>query len=220
MENKEVVAYYRRSQDKKGQRHSINAQKDNVRSFCASQGLTIISEHQDTQSGKDDNREGLLSAVNEAKAKNIPLVVLRVDRLGRKLSTLAALFEDSNLKIIISELGMEADFLTVSILCSVAAAETKRLSKRTREGLAAARKRGVVLGNPKLSTTALPKAIEASRAKGKATIEKFSAIIVSLRDSGLSYRKVAARLNSMGVPSPRGSKWGDASVRRIYKAAS
>jgi DNA invertase Pin-like site-specific DNA recombinase len=219
MKNQEVVAYYRRSQDKKGQRHSINAQKDSVRAFCASEGLTIVSEHQDTQSGKDDNRAGLLSAVSEAKAKNIPLVVLRVDRLGRKLSTLAALFEDSNLKIIISELGMEADFLTVSILCSVAAAETKRLSQRTKEGLAAARKRGVVLGNPKLSTTALPKAIEATRAAGKETRERFSKIIVSLRESGLSYGKVALQLTSMGIPSPRGKAWNAMSVMRIYKAS-
>ena len=220
MKNKEVVAYYRRSQDKKGQRHSINAQKDNVRSFCASQGLKIISEHQDTQSGKDDNREGLLSAVKEAKAKNIPLVVLRVDRLGRKLSALAALFEDSNLKIIISELGMEADFLTISILCSVAAAETKRLSKRTKEGLAAAKARGVILGNPRAATTAVPKAIEANKARGKATIDKFSKVIVSLRESGLSYSKVAAQLTSMGIPSPRGKAWNAMSVMRIYKAAS
>ena len=214
---KPVIAYYRRSQDKKGQKHSIAAQQIKIASFVASNGLEIVAEYQDTASGKRDDREGLLQAVAHAKKIQAPLIVLRVDRLGRKLSTLATYFEDSTLKVIVAELGMTADFLTLSVLSCVAAANVRTLSKRTKEGLAAAKAKGVVLGNPNPARSlALCKA--ATIARGNATAQKYGQTIVSLRDSGLSYRKVALAMTDMGVPSPTGKPvWNKNSVQNIYK---
>ena len=217
---KPVIAYYRRSQDKKGQKHSIAAQQIKIASFVASNGLEIVAEYQDTASGKQDDREGLLQAVAHAKKIQAPLIVLRVDRLGRKLSTLATYFEDSSLKVIVAELGMTADFLTLSVLSCVAAANVRTLSKRTKEGLAAAKAKGVVLGNPN-PARALALCKAANKARGNATTEKYGALIVSLRDTGLSYLKIAHQLNEMQVPTPsKRGRWGDASVRRIYKKVS
>jgi DNA invertase Pin-like site-specific DNA recombinase len=217
---KPVVAYYRRSQDKKGQKHSIAAQQIKIASFVASNGLEIVAEYQDTASGKQDDREGLLQAVAHAKKIQAPLIVLRVDRLGRKLSTLATYFEDSSLKVIVAELGMTADFLTLSVLSCVAAANVRTLSKRTKEGLAAAKAKGVVLGNPN-PARALALCKAANKARGNATTEKYGSLIVSLRDTGLSYLKIAHQLNEMQVPTPsKRGRWGDASVRRIYKKVS
>ena len=214
---KPVIAYYRRSQDKKGQKHSIAAQQIKIASFVASNGLEIVAEYQDTASGKRDDRVGLLQAVAHAKKIQAPLIVLRVDRLGRKLSTLATYFEDSTLKVIVAELGMTADFLTLSVLSCVAAANVRTLSKRTKEGLAAAKAKGVVLGNPNPARSlALCKA--ATIARGNATAQKYGQTIVSLRDSGLSYRKVALAMTDMGVPSPTGKPvWNKNSVQNIYK---
>jgi len=213
-----VVAYYRRSTDK-GQRHSIQAQEDGIKAFCKTNNLHIIGEYSDTASGKIDAREGLLKAVAHAKKQNIPLVILRVDRLGRKLSTLASYFEDSNLKIFIAELGMQADFMTLSIMAVMAAQEAKLISKRTKEGLAAAKARGVKLGNPKWEAS-VPKAAEARREQGRNTAQKYGALIVSLRDSGLSYQKVADKLNELEIPTPSGKSrlWRPKSVYNIHKA--
>lgn len=214
---KPVIAYYRRSQDKKGQKHSIAAQQIKIASFVASNGLEIVAEYQDTASGKRDDREGLLQAVAHAKKIQAPLIVLRVDRLGRKLSTLATYFEDSSLKVIVAELGMTADFLTLSVLSCVAAANVRTLSKRTKEGLAAAKAKGVVLGNPRIDEARV-KSNEANRRRGNGTAEKYGALIVSLRDSGLSYDKVARSMTDMGIPTPSGKPvWNGRSVQNIYK---
>lgn len=214
-----VVAYYRRSQKKKGQKHSIQAQQDSVRSFSKTNNLHIIAEYEDTASGKIDEREGLLKAVAHAKKQNIPLVILRVDRLGRKLSTLASYFEDSNLTIYIAELGMQADLMTVSIMAVMAAQESKLISKRTKEGLQAAKARGVKLGSPNPIKTSLPQAWKATKAKGNATVAKYGELIVSLREHGLSYAKIADKLIMMGIPTPSGkSRWWNAmTVMRLYK---
>ncbi len=215
----EVIAYYRRSQDKKGQRHSIKAQQGRVHEFCKTNNLHVISEYEDTASGKIDERAGLLKAVAQAKKQNIPLVILRVDRLGRKLSTLASYFEDSNLTIYIAELGMKADFLTVSIMAVMAAQESKLISKRVKDCHAILKQNGVKLGNPRRMETATPKANEAWRAKGRLTVDKYGALIVSLRDGGLSYQKVADKLNEMEIPTPSGKSrfWRPKSVFNIYK---
>jgi len=218
----EVVAYYRRSQDKKGQAWSIQRQQDQVRAFCEAQNLLIIAEHQDTESGKADDRKGLLAAVSQARKSNIPLVILSIDRLSRKLSTLASYFEDNSLTIYIAQLGVKADLLTISLLSCVAAAETRTLSKRTKEGLAAAKARGVELGNPRRMETATPKANAARRAQGEANVKKYGALIVSLRDSGLSFMKVKDKLNELGIPTPTGKRsvWTKSSVHRLYKRAT
>ncbi len=214
----EVVAYYRRSQDKKGQQWSIQRQQDQVRAFCEAQNLLIIAEHQDTESGRADERKGLLAAVSQARKSNIPLVILSVDRLSRKLSTLASYFEDNSLTIYIAQLGMKADLLTISLLSCIAAAETRTLSKRTKEGLAAAKARGVKLGNPQWEQ-AVPKAAEARKAQGEATVKKYGDLIVSLRDSGLSFMNIKHRLNDLGIPTPTGKRrvWTKGSVYAIYK---
>ncbi len=181
----------------------------------------MIAEYEDTASGKIDDREGLLKAVAHAKKQNIPLVVLRVDRLGRKLSTLAQYLEDNSLRIFIAELGLQADFMTLSIMAVMAAQESKLISKRTKEGLKAAKKKGIKLGNPRRMETATPKANEAWRAKGAFTVKKYGALIVSLRDSGLSWQKVADKLSEMEIPTPSGKSrlWRLSSVQNIYKKA-
>jgi hypothetical protein len=90
----------------------------------------------------------------------------------------------------------------------------KRLTK---EGLARARAAGVVLGNPRIDE-ARAKSNEANRRRGNETAAKYGHMIVSLRDSGLSYDKVARSMTDMGVPTPSGKPvWNGRSVQNIYK---
>lgn len=217
---KPVVAYYRRSQDKRGQKHSIEAQQMAVGSFCKSNNLEIVAEYQDTASGKNDNREGLLQAVAHAKQEEIPLVVLRVDRLGRKLSTLATYFEDNSLSVIVAELGMTADFLTLSVLSCVASANVRTLSKRTKEGLAVVRAKGIQLGNP-TPERSLALCKQSNLKRGQDTANKYGELISNMRDNGLSYNQISDSLNEMNVPSPskRGA-WNKGTVYRLIKRFS
>ncbi len=91
-------------------------------------------------------------------------------------------------------------------------------SKLVKEGIAAAKARGVKLGNPQWEQ-AVPKAAEARKAQGEATVKKYGDWIVSLRDSGLSFMNIKHRLNDMGVPTPTGKRkmWTKGSVFAIYK---
>lgn len=214
-----VIAYIRKSQEKRGQRHSLQAQQDGISSFCNSNNLHVVEWYQDIASGKNDNRSGLLEAIEHAKKINAPLVVLRVDRLSRRLSTLATYFEDASLRIYVAELGMSADFMTLSMMAVMAAQEAKLISRRTKEGLRAAAARGVKLGNPNPSAS-LAKCRAYHEAKGQATVEKYGGLIVQLREQDkLSYDGIAMKLTELEIPTPsgRGYRWNPRTVGKIYK---
>jgi DNA invertase Pin-like site-specific DNA recombinase len=77
-----AVALYRVSTAEQG--HSglgLEAQQANVRSFVASQGWTLVAEHQDIASGKDDRRPGFQAAVIRCRQLGAILVAARLDRI-------------------------------------------------------------------------------------------------------------------------------------------
>jgi hypothetical protein len=69
-------------------------------------------------------------------------------------------------------------------------------SEATKQGIAAARTRGVRLGRPR---TMPPETLVRLR---------------ELRAAGLSYRKIAAQMNTEGIPGSQGGRWHETSVRR------
>ena len=89
--------------------------------------------------------------------------------------------------------------------------------KLTKEGLARAKERGVKLGNPN-PVKSLGKCKEANRRRGNKTIARCGPIITDLRNSGLSYAKIANQLNDMQIPTPsKRGKWNKGTTFRIYE---
>jgi hypothetical protein len=89
------VALYRVSTAEQG--HSglgLEAQQASVRAFVASQGWTLVAEHQDIASGKDDRRPGFQAALIRCRQLGAVLVAARLDRITRRAHTLSQLLED------------------------------------------------------------------------------------------------------------------------------
>ena len=93
------------------------------------------------------------------------------------------------------------------------------ISLRTKVALAAAKERGVALGNPKLS-----KARKSAVASIKALADQHAAnvlpIIREIRRAGAtSLHQIADALNARGITTPRGGQWHASSVRNVFKRA-
>ncbi|WP_421989955.1 recombinase family protein [Roseococcus sp.] len=90
-----AVGLYRVSTAEQGQSGlGLEAQQASVRAFVASQGWTLVSEHSDIASGKDDRRPGFQGGLLKCRQLGAVLVAARLDRITRRAHTLSQLLED------------------------------------------------------------------------------------------------------------------------------
>src|SRR5262245_28937999 len=137
---------------------------------------------------------------------------------SRRLRNLAfiATLMDSNVEFIAAD-NPHANRLTVHILAAVAEHERAAISERTKAALAAAKRRGVKLGGPRLAA-----ARKASIKVRSEAADTFAAnvrpIIKEIQASGVSsLRGVARALTARGIRSPRGRDWSDVQVAAVLR---
>ena len=111
--------------------------------------------------------------------------------------------------------------LTVHILAAVAEEEARMISARTKAALAAAKARGVRLGNPNLHAGSPDQARAANAVKtGRARMRAADVLpfIEQARRAGATtLQQLADALAARGVPTPsgRGRRWHPVQVARI-----
>src|SRR4051812_31606459 len=140
-----AVGLYRVSTAEQG--HSglgLEAQQASVRAFVKAQGWTMVAEHSDIASGKDDRRRGFQAALARCRQLGAVLVAARLDRITRRAHTLSGLLEEGY-QIRAADMP-GADDLMMRIYAAMAQKERELISERTRAALAAAKARGAVLG--------------------------------------------------------------------------
>ncbi len=214
---KKAIIYLRKSQDKRGQKHSIGAQRDQIEKFAKLNGFDLIKEFVEVASGSDKDRPKLAEAVGYAEKHNCPIIILRVDRLSRSAAHITSLLENQNLTFVVAELGLSATPFQLALFGLLAQQERELLSKRTKEGLARAKARGVKLGNPNWQKT-IAKAHEANKQRGRRTALQLGGFLLSVKDV-MTYARMADFLNENNYPSPSGKigSWRPSSCHRIIK---
>ena len=131
----------------------------------------------DTVSGASSERPELARLIDHARPGD-SLCVTRLDRLGRSLAELLGTVEDLRSRgIHLASLEERIDTssaageLVFHVFGAIAHFERRLISERTREGLAAARRRGSRPGRPPVDpekATALRRLVEAGMTPGKA----------------------------------------------------
>jgi DNA invertase Pin-like site-specific DNA recombinase len=111
----------------------------------------------------------------------------------------------------------EANKLTVHVMAAMAEHEREMISKRTKDALAAAKRRGKVLGNPDIAEVA-----KRGRATLRAKARRFAAnvrpiIEEIIRAGATSYNAIAAKLNERNVKTARGGIWTHVQVSTILR---
>jgi DNA invertase Pin-like site-specific DNA recombinase len=212
------VAYYRVSTDRQGRSGlGLDAQRTAVEAYRTRSGGVLKAEFTEVQSGKDDDRAQLSEALKLCRLTNSTLLIAKLDRLSRNVAFLATL-QQAGTKFVACDLP-EANELVVHILAAVAQAERKAISERTKAALAAAKARGVRLGNPHLRPGNKASAAIARRARALKINERAGELREVIenaeRQGHVTLRQQARYLNELGISSASGKQWHANSVRRV-----
>jgi DNA invertase Pin-like site-specific DNA recombinase len=210
------VAYYRVSTAKQGQSGlGLEAQRAAVLAYLNGGNWQLVAEHTEVESGKDNDRPALASALHDCRLMGARLIIAKLDRLSRNAAFLLSL-ADSGVDFVCADMP-EANRLTIGLLAVVAQHEREMISQRTKDALAAAKARGVKLGGIRPNHRDPDPAIgTAAAARYAATFAaRVSPLVNELQASGMSLGKIAAELTERGVQTQRGGAWTAASVRNV-----
>jgi DNA invertase Pin-like site-specific DNA recombinase len=182
----------------------------------------LLNSFTEVETGKHDQRPQLTAALAACDLTGATLVVAKLDRLSRNVAFLAAL-QDSAARFVATDIP-EANELTIHIMAAVAQAERKAISRRTREALAAAKARGVILGGTRGNAHDLRLGPAASaRTRSRLARERSLKVlgqVQTMQAAGItSLRQIAAELDRCAITAPRGGRWSAAQVRRVIAHA-
>lgn len=218
------ISYLRVSTDRQGRSGlGLEAQRRAVDDFLNGGRWRLIAEYVEVESGKHNNRPQLTKALDHAKAIGAKLVIAKLDRLSRDAHFLIGL-QKAGVPFLAADMP-EANELVVGIMALVAQAERKMISDRTKAALAAAKARGVKLGNPNgakhLRNLGNDAALAAVRRNADARAEGVRRTVEDIRASGTtSVRGIAAELNRRGILTPRGGQWHPTTVHALLRRLS
>lgn len=215
-----AVSYIRVSTARQGKSGlGLDAQRAAIAAFAQAEGIELIDEHVEVETGKGadalERRPALAAALSDAKRNACPIVVAKLDRLSRDVAFIASLMSRKT-PFVVAELGADASPFMLHIYAAVAELERAAIAQRTKDALTAAKARGVSLGNPKLDE-ARGKATEARIAKADAFAANVLPIIKEIQSTGASMRKIAHALNARGIATARGGTWAATQVSDILK---
>jgi DNA invertase Pin-like site-specific DNA recombinase len=219
MPRRAVITYLRVSTSQQGRSGlGLEAQRQTLLHFAGSEGLELVGEfvEVETDKGSDalDRRPQLKAALAAAKRLKCPVAVAKLDRLSRDVHFISGLMSHK-VPFVVAELGSDVDPFVLHLFAALAEKERSLISTRTRQALAAAKARGVILGSPKLS-----KARKSAVASIKAGADQHAANILPIireaqKAGATSLRALAEALNARGISTARGGTWHAMSVKNV-----
>jgi DNA invertase Pin-like site-specific DNA recombinase len=212
------VSYLRVSTGRQGQSGlGIEAQRKAVEDFLNGGSWELAKEYVEIESGKKTDRPVLAEALKACRLYGAKLVIAKIDRLSRDAHFLLGL-EKAGVDFVAADMPT-ANRLTVGIMAMVADEERRMISKRTKEALAAAKRRGVKLGGyrgAKLTRKIREAGSAATAAIASARAADLAPVIAELQTAGAtSLRAIAVGLNERRIPTARGRNWSPTQVMRV-----
>jgi DNA invertase Pin-like site-specific DNA recombinase len=115
-----AIAYYRVSTARQGKSGlGIEAQRAAVQRFAETEGIDLIGQHVEVETGKGadalDRRPELSRALAQARKAKCPVIVAKLDRLSRDVHFISGLMAQ-RVPFIVAELGPDVDPFMLHVL--------------------------------------------------------------------------------------------------------
>ena len=183
----------------------------------------FVAEFVEVETGKGsdalDRRPQLSAALAKSRSVRCPVAVGKLDRLSRDVHFISGLMAH-RVAFVVAELGADVDPFVLHLYAALAEKERALIAGRTRAALAAAKARGVKLGNLNIEH-ARERAIAVIKGEAERAAGNVLPIINEIHRAGAtSLRQIAEALNSRGISPPRGGVWHATSVRNVLARAN
>lgn len=199
---KRYVTYCRVSTQRQGDSGlGLESQAAAVSRFVALNDGVVAGAFVETESGrKSNNRPQLQAALGLCRNEKATLLIAKLDRLARNVHFISGLLE-SGVEFVAADAPSKDRFM-LHVQAAFAEEEARRISLRTKEALAAAKARGVVIGETGrlLARRHADQALEKARGY-EATLHQIAA------QGACTTRSFRDELNRLGVPGPGGGRW-------------
>ena len=175
---------------------------------------TVIKELVEVESGGKELRDRpvLQEAMDLCRSTNSTLLVAKLSRLSRDAAFVLTLMKDSSIQFKVAAMP-DADNFQLGIYALLNQQEREQISTRTRNALAAAKARGVKLGNPKN----LENWNRTRKQAARKFADQHSNLIWSLRNKGRTLREICDVLNDAGITTAKGGVFHPVQVTRILR---
>jgi len=185
--------------------HSLDGQRDRLQATAEREGFTLVDVVCDVASGSKqrDGLDNLQDRILAGEAQGI--ITPKIDRLGRSqvhLLHFVAWCTEHTVDLLTADEGWQVrDGKQVDKMLpfrlAMAQVELERIRERTRDGLAAAKAKGIKLGQPALNVGPL-----ADRA-------------TELRRQGMTWQAIADLFNAEGHRTARGAEFRSTTIARM-----
>jgi DNA invertase Pin-like site-specific DNA recombinase len=206
----DVLAYLRVSTDEQGRSGlGLDAQRSTIEQEGDRRDWLVVEWIEDNASGKSLHRPGIQRALERLEDSGPRvLVAAKLDRLSRSAIDFLGLVkraEDRGWSLIVLDPNVDMTNpygrFTAGILAQVAELEREMIGQRTRDALAAARRRGVRLGRP------------------VTTPDETRELIVRKRKAGSTLQEIADHLNNQATPTAQGgARWWPSTIRAVLRS--
>ena len=214
------ITYFRVSTQQQGRSGlGLDAQEASVYSYLINMSGEVVGSYQDIESGKNNKRSGLADALRRCRLTGATLLISTLDRLSRDKEFLSSII-DSKVAFTCTDMP-EASQTELHNEAAFIVRETKLIGARIKAALAAAKARGVKLGNmDNLTNRDTSAAIKANQTRAQARNAEIYQVITELEQEHgkQSLAGMAGLLNNAGYQTTRGAHWRASSVLRVIRS--
>lgn len=192
----------------------LEAQRMAVQAHLATHhGAELVAEFTEVESGKKKNRPELAEAMKLCRRHKATLIIAKLDRLARNVHFISGLME-SRVNFVACD-NPHANRLMVHMLAAFAEHEREMISQRTKDGLRAAKARGVVLGG-----TGKDRAHE-NRSKADQHAQEIIELVRAIPDDlRQTVTDLTREMNARAIPTAKGGVWHRQGVYRLVRRFS
>ena len=193
----------------------IAAQKRDIEIFLQQKPeAQVLKELVEVESGGKElkDRKVLQEAMELCKSTSSTLLVATLSRLSRDAAFVLTLMKDTSIRFQVASMPNAENF-QLGIYALLNQQEREQVSTRTRAALAAAKARGVKLGNPKN----LEEWNRNRKNQARVFANQHSNLIWTLRNGGKTLREICSVMNDSGIKTPKGSVFHPVQITRLLR---